>query len=241
MDKIKSALTRKFGPLPAWAWLGILGVGYYYYRNRTSAASGTGTGAVAPAPPTPQPGQLLDPGQSYYDPNTGGLVTAPTPGGSSNGSSGNTSAPGSTSNPPATGNGQTGNTAAWKAWFNKRYLRRRPKQWQKLWVKRHPNARKRPNATINTRSGGRTTARTKSSGVTRGRSRASLLMAIPAGSGISNNPASMHRRPRPKTPIQREVIRQHPVAATRPSAQPEPRPAPRPSVRRSSEKKRRKK
>lgn len=43
----KGALTRKFGPLPAWAWLGILAVVVYLWRRRAAAqASGGGSGSV---------------------------------------------------------------------------------------------------------------------------------------------------------------------------------------------------
>jgi hypothetical protein len=76
---IKGALTRKIGPLPAWVWA-IVGFGLvWYYRSKLSAGSqsGTGTGSVAPTPVDPQPGQVLQPGESYYDPNTGAMSTAP--------------------------------------------------------------------------------------------------------------------------------------------------------------------
>lgn len=87
MSNLKSSLTRKLGPLPAWAWALIAFVGIYYYRTRISAqASGTGTGSVGPTPTTPQPQTLLQPGESVYDPNTGALTTAPG-GGSAGGSS----------------------------------------------------------------------------------------------------------------------------------------------------------
>lgn len=79
MSKIGNSLKKKWGPLPAWAWLLGGGLLYYFYRkySSTAAASGTGTGSVAPAAATPQPGQVLEPGESYYDPNTGSLSTAP--------------------------------------------------------------------------------------------------------------------------------------------------------------------
>ena len=78
---IKRSLTRKLGPLPAWAWLLLFGVGVWYYRRKMSPAasaySGTGTGSVAPASGPPQAQVPLEPGQSVYDPNTGALLTAP--------------------------------------------------------------------------------------------------------------------------------------------------------------------
>lgn len=78
LDNIKTALSRKLGPLPAWAWLILFGVGVWYYRNHlSSVSSGTGTGSVAPAPTDPQSQVTLEPGESVYDPNTGGFLTAP--------------------------------------------------------------------------------------------------------------------------------------------------------------------
>lgn len=75
---IGGALTRKFGPLPAWAWAALLFVGVWYYRNKLgAAASGTGTGSVGPSPVPPQAQTVLQPGESLYDPNTGALTTAP--------------------------------------------------------------------------------------------------------------------------------------------------------------------
>lgn len=51
-SKVKAALTRKLGPLPAWLWLVIVGGGIYYWRHRNAAASAavaTGTAAGVPA------------------------------------------------------------------------------------------------------------------------------------------------------------------------------------------------
>lgn len=93
-NNIKAALTKKYGPAPAWAWLLIFGLGVWYYRRKfgsvtgTSTTSGTGTGSVTPGP-GPDPGtgsQVLQPGESVYDPTAGVLATAP--GGGSGGASG---------------------------------------------------------------------------------------------------------------------------------------------------------
>lgn len=92
MNKITSALTKKWGPLPAWVWLFGGGLVYYLYRKYSTTASGTGTGSVGPAPVTPQPQTVLQPGESVYDPNTGALTTAPGGGGSTDGSGGATAA-----------------------------------------------------------------------------------------------------------------------------------------------------
>ncbi len=40
---IKAALTRKIGPLPAWAWLAITAVAIYIYRKREGSSSGSST------------------------------------------------------------------------------------------------------------------------------------------------------------------------------------------------------
>jgi hypothetical protein len=90
MNKVTNALKRKWGPLPAWAWLLIGAVLVYYYRSRftSTSSSGTGTGSVVPSSPTPGTGeQVLQPGESIYDPTAGTLQTAPG-GGSSFGGGG---------------------------------------------------------------------------------------------------------------------------------------------------------
>lgn len=84
---VKAALTRKYGPLPAWGWFIIFGLGVWYYRRKFGAVStGTGTGSVAQSGPTPGTGeQVLQPGESVYDPTAGTLTTAPGGGGASGG------------------------------------------------------------------------------------------------------------------------------------------------------------
>jgi len=50
LDDIKGAMTRKFGPLPAWGWAGIAGGGIWWYRQHTGAgASSADGGTQAPA------------------------------------------------------------------------------------------------------------------------------------------------------------------------------------------------
>jgi len=41
-DRIKQALLRKLGPLPAWAWASIGGVGLYFWRRHQAANAGAG-------------------------------------------------------------------------------------------------------------------------------------------------------------------------------------------------------
>ena len=89
MDKIKDALTRKIGPLPAWAWLGIFGIGYYYYKNHIANNSTSATQASSTVTtPTPQSPITVSPGDSVYNPNTGTLTTEPGGGGGYGGGGG---------------------------------------------------------------------------------------------------------------------------------------------------------
>lgn len=101
LDRIKSALTRKIGPFPAWGWLTIILVAVYWYRHHTSSTTTAATATTdTSTPATPQDPVTLQPGESVYDPNTGGLVTAP--GGGS----------GSGDNSTSTGGGDTSGTSA---------------------------------------------------------------------------------------------------------------------------------
>jgi hypothetical protein len=83
VNRIKQAFSRKLGPLPAWAWLGIAvgGVLAYRYYQARKQGSLVATGPFTPgtpADPTPPADVVpLDPGQGAYDPNTGHLVTNP--------------------------------------------------------------------------------------------------------------------------------------------------------------------
>jgi hypothetical protein len=47
VKRIKAALTRKLGPLPAWGWATIAFAGVYYWRHRATAAAQTATGTAA--------------------------------------------------------------------------------------------------------------------------------------------------------------------------------------------------
>lgn len=80
LSNIKGALTRKFGPLPAWAWFTIAAAGLYFYRQRSGGSAttnNTGTPVDNATAATPQDPLVLQPGESAYDPGTGSLVTAP--------------------------------------------------------------------------------------------------------------------------------------------------------------------
>ena len=47
---VKQAFTRKFGPLPAWAWLALFGVGVYAYR-RMKGGGGSSSSTAVPIDP----------------------------------------------------------------------------------------------------------------------------------------------------------------------------------------------
>lgn len=81
MADIQAALTRKFGPLPAWGWAGIAGGGIWWYRQHTGTASSASSGA------TPDTAQVGPYGQYPVDIGGGGLTGG---GGSSGGGSGDT-------------------------------------------------------------------------------------------------------------------------------------------------------
>ena len=193
-NRVKNALTRKIGPLPAWGWFLLVGGAYYFYRKYSSASTGTGTGSVAPVAPVPGTGeQVLQPGESIYDPTAGTLATAP---GGSTGSSSDTGALSDAMNALATaiGNGMppqqveisgggtsnggggsgTGTTAgkrAWNKWFNRRFN----KQFNKRWIARHrgqPGATRRTSKPdkIQSKSTARSSAKTRT--ITGGRTTA---------------------------------------------------------------------
>lgn len=44
-NTIKDALTRKFGPLPAWAYLAAFAIAVYWWRNRGGGSSSSSAGA----------------------------------------------------------------------------------------------------------------------------------------------------------------------------------------------------
>lgn len=89
MPDIKGALTRKFGPLPAWGWLGIGGGGIWYYR-RHAASGGSQQAAAMQYPASVGPW-----GQDPYG-IQGGAGTASDSGGNAGGTSGtNTGSTGS--------------------------------------------------------------------------------------------------------------------------------------------------
>lgn len=95
LDSIKAALTRKLGPLPAWAWAGIAAVGFYIYQRRSGSSNGSNANTAAQNASlanVPGPfGQFPDGGGG--SPGGGGDGSG---GGSSDGSGAGTSAPGAT-------------------------------------------------------------------------------------------------------------------------------------------------
>lgn len=246
---MKSALTRKLGPLPAWVWLATFGVAYYLYRRYTgNSVSGTGTGSVGPAAVTPQPITTLPPGYSAYDPNSGALSTAP--GGGLSGTSDTTATSAAdltaamdnlasaiasgmpptqvdinytpTSNVPSGGGGGTGTPAT----GGKTTKKSKPRGQTKRQAAKHvlPGSKSRPHgpAAIVRSNGGRGTP-PRPTGATR---------QAPSYRSSSHTPAAPSRaRQRAKMPAIVHVIQQRPSATyPRPANRSEPVPAPRPSA-----------
>lgn len=112
MDRIKQALTRKIGPLPAWGWLTIILVAVYWYRRHTSSTTtaATATTDTTGSTTTPQDPITLQPGESVYNPNDGSLTTAPGGGGGSGSGDGGSSG-GSGDNSVNSGVGDTTGTS----------------------------------------------------------------------------------------------------------------------------------
>jgi protein TonB len=85
---IRNALTRKFGPAPAWAWLTALAGAVYLWRRRggggtTGPSNDTGIPLDDTTAAEPRDPITLQPGETAYDPATGATVSgqpvAPTP------------------------------------------------------------------------------------------------------------------------------------------------------------------
>lgn len=153
---LKGALTRKFGPLPAWAWALLLGVGVWYYRNKMSGASSatpqtSTTGSQDPL--------VVDPGESTFDPGTGGLISGPggsSTDGSTDPGSGDGGGDGGTGDGTGGGTLPGGNVVTGRTSHGKR--RRKKKDAQARGTRDHHHGRgnrkqKRSPATIRSRSG----------------------------------------------------------------------------------------
>jgi hypothetical protein len=53
VNKLKDLLTRKFGPLPAWAWGALIAGGVYFYRKYESGKTSTTTSTASTTATTP--------------------------------------------------------------------------------------------------------------------------------------------------------------------------------------------
>lgn len=78
MSNVQAALTRKFGPLPAWGWAAILAVVVYFYRKRMAGTSG-GSGG----------GDTSGTNPSYYGPYGQNAFPIDSTGGGTSGGGGN--------------------------------------------------------------------------------------------------------------------------------------------------------
>lgn len=75
---IRNALTRRFGPLPAWVWLGVFAVAVILYRRWQTIHGVIETGAsgeVVDSTATPGDPVTVSAGEGIYDPATGQLKT----------------------------------------------------------------------------------------------------------------------------------------------------------------------
>lgn len=64
-------LTRKFGPLPGWAWAGLGVLGYYIYKQRkASAAAAASTSTATPTSTLPGTSSAAPSGYGYQGPGT---------------------------------------------------------------------------------------------------------------------------------------------------------------------------
>jgi len=95
-----SFLTKKIGPLPFWAWAGILAVGLYLYRRSTGSSSATtSTASTGVSPPTET---ITTAGGTYTGPvnSAPSSITNPAAG----------TAPGTGATSPGNGGGTPGQT-----------------------------------------------------------------------------------------------------------------------------------
>ena len=107
-DVDSSFLTKKIGPLPFWAWAGILFVGVYVYRKYQANAAGTltatTTASTGVAPPTET---LTTAGGTYSGPVNAAPSSITDPTAAAAGT-----APGTGATSPGNGGGTPGQTAA---------------------------------------------------------------------------------------------------------------------------------
>jgi hypothetical protein len=101
-----NAITKKYGPLPGWAWVGLGVLGYYIYKQRkaaAAAAAGTSTAATTATDSTAadstaatSPLAQAPTGYGYQGPGTSGYSGGGGPGwnvGTATGTTGGTTAP----------------------------------------------------------------------------------------------------------------------------------------------------
>ena len=140
-----NVLTKKVGPLPTWAWLGIIGIGgaavWYFYKSRQAkaAADSTGTttagsagnctdtnGDTVPCDQVDYGGQIATLQTEIQDlqgqdtgtstsTSTGTTSTGTSTGTTSTGTSTGTTSTGTTAKPPASGPGLPGPVAGLRA------------------------------------------------------------------------------------------------------------------------------
>ena len=229
MTRIKEALTRKFGPLPAWAWLLMLFGAVYYYRKHygTAATTTASTPTATTNTGSDQPPITLDPGQSVYDPGTGALTTAPGGGGSTDATGGGGTGGGG-GLPAGSGPADTTLPATQPPFVVRIINGAKPNTHKPVKPKhgvKRPNPVKKPGRARST-----TAINHKSHSPSGGKAKPSVRSRVVTrigGSHVAGAP-----RQRPKMPVTRPVVRQRPVASASPSPahQPAPHNPPRPSA-----------
>lgn len=229
MSNVMSALKRKIGPLPAWGWAIIAGVLVYYFRRKLNGGTLSTSSALPTDTTAQQSPVVLQPGESAYNPNTGGLVTAP--GGDTSGSSGGdmataledlasalqaattTATPGDTSQP--------GTTSSPKKHRGKRSLKskHKPKRKDKGAAHSPSDHRKhRHRSTASVKDNPRGKAQTTGHGAGQRTRRRTITVGDQGGNwdtvgGVKPKVGKVRTRYARKTPMTKPVIRQRPVAS----------------------------
>ena len=232
MDKIKNALTRKFGPLPAWAWLALAGAAYYLYtRYSGSSSSSSGSTTVSsPINPAGTPAITTSGTTGNVGSTSGGSAST---GGAGSGNVGNSAALASAiagltkalssvpagskttvSSPPLKTVAHRFTTSAKRVPKPKTiHLQGARQAWQSV------------------RAKSRTSSATVDRTVTAHRISKPPVRRTPMVIRRMNTLGQVKAvpRPRPRVSMTRKVVRQRPIAVTRPARREPARPAVRPS------------
>lgn len=92
------AITKKYGPLPGWAWAGLGVAGFFIYKQRKAAAAAAASSTDSTASPTaslPTSDVTAPSGYGYQGPGVGGGGSGPVPTGATAATNGTTPTVGS--------------------------------------------------------------------------------------------------------------------------------------------------